>query len=760
VAEDPHLSPIRLRSLRLKIIAWSFIPTVVVLTAVAVIALFAYQDVTRDLVIGRNRELTRLAAGQLSIEIADYAEPLNAVGRTSGVSSGSALTQQQALKRAESRLAIFDGGVVVLNRYGVVTAAEPERPDAVGQDWSTHGYFREIVRSSGSVVSDIITDGPGGVPVIALSAPVTSPDGEFQGVITGMFRLGSRSVSAFYGSIVKLRVSNAGRSYLIDGKGRLIYHPDDSRIGQEARNEPVVRNALGGTVGAGRMIGIDGKDVVAGWAQVPGTPWGLIVEDGWLDLTGPSQGYSESLMLLLGLGVIVPAVVVWVGVRRITQPIDDLIVAARGLAAGDFGQRISARSGDEVEVLANQFNAMADELRASYAQLEERVAARTRELAALNDISAVVSESLDLEEVLQHALEKTLEVTSLKTGAAYRLASDGQSLVLVAHRGIRQEFVTTISEQTSDVATHVLVEGVPRPFALTVAEHTDPAMREMLLRQGLVQIIGVPLIAKGRLVGAIRLGTTEFRPISDEEKSLLASIGQQVGIAVENANLYEHAEESAAAAERNRLARDLHDAVTQTLFSASLIAEVLPRIWNRTPDEGARRLEELRQLTRGALAEMRTLLLELRPAVLVETPLGHLVKQLGEATTSRARIPVAVSVEGQCPVAPDVQVSLYRIVQEALNNVAKHSGASRAEVALRCAPGMVEVEIVDDGKGFDPEAIGPGHLGVGIMRERSQGIGAKVGISSRPGHGTRVAVCWRDPNAPADTRPMASDADD
>ena len=744
------MSPMRLRSLRLKIIAWSFVPTVVVLTAVAAIALFAYQDVTRDLVVGRNRELTRLAAGQLSVELADYTERLNAVARTNAMSSGSAADQQQVLERAANRLSIFDGGIVALDRYGVVTAAEPERPDAIGQDWSAHGYFREIVRTTGPAVSDIVADGPDGASVVALSVPITSPEGEFQGMVTGMFRLGPRTISAFYGSIVKLRVSNStsGRAYVVDGRGRLISHPDDSLIGQSVAHQPVVKNALGEPVGAAHMLGLDGRDVVAGWAAVPGTPWGLIVEDGWLDLIGASQGYSESLMLLLAIGVLVPAIVVWVGVGRITQPIHDLIAASKAVAAGDFSQRIQARSGDEVEVLANQFNAMADELRASYAQLEERVVARTRELAALNEISAVVSESLDLEEVLKHALRKTLQVTGLKTGAAYRVSSDGTSLSLVAHQGVSPEFIEIASEQTNDIATQVLVDGVPRPFALTVAEHSDLAMREMLLRQGLVQVIGVPLIAKGRLVGAIRLGTTEFRPITSEERSLLASIGQQVGIAVENAGLYEHAEESAAAAERNRLARDLHDAVTQTLFSASLIAEVLPRIWNRSPDEGPRRLEELRQLTRGALAEMRTLLLELRPAVLVETPLSHLVRQLGEATTSRARIPVTVRVDGQCPVAPDVQVSLYRIVQEALNNVAKHSGASQAEVTLRCEPGVVEVEVFDDGRGFDPEAIGPGHLGVGIMHERSQGIGARVDIRSRPGHGTRVVVSWRDPNPP------------
>ena len=123
----------------------------------------------------------------------------------------------------------------------------------------------------------------------------------------------------------------------------------------------------------------------------------------------------------------------------------------------------------------------------------------------------------------------------------------------------------------------------------------------------------VPLSTKGRNLGFFLLGKREPGQLSPEELSLLSSIGQQIGVAMENAHLYEQAEQTAIAAERNRLARELHDAVTQTLFSANLIADVIPRIWKRNPEEGLQNLEELRQLTRGALAEMRTLLLEMRP---------------------------------------------------------------------------------------------------------------------------------------------------
>lgn len=202
--------------------------------------------------------------------------------------------------------------------------------------------------------------------------------------------------------------------------------------------------------------------------------------------------------------------------------------------------------------------------------------------------------------------------------------------------------------------------------------------------------------------------------------------------------------ESAATAERSRLARDLHDAVSQTLFSASLIAEVLPRLWEKDLNAGRKRLGEVRELTRGALAEMRTLLFELRPAALADAELGDLLRQLAESITGRARVPVSVQVEGYCSLSPEIKVGLYRIAQEALNNVAKHSGASSATVILRCQAGRTELCIRDNGKGFDLSNVPAESLGLGIMRERAKAIGASLNLSSKMNEGTEVTAVWQD----------------
>jgi signal transduction histidine kinase len=200
---------------------------------------------------------------------------------------------------------------------------------------------------------------------------------------------------------------------------------------------------------------------------------------------------------------------------------------------------------------------------------------------------------------------------------------------------------------------------------------------------------------------------------------------------------------TAAAEERNRLARDLHDAVSQTLFSASLIAEVLPRLWDRNPAEARKRLEEVRQLTRGALAEMRTLLLELRPSSLIEAEIGHLLNQLGESITGRSRIPVTVDIEGNCEVPTEIKVALYRISQEALNNVAKHSGAKNASVTLICQPQDVTLTIKDDGRGFDVERDSTKSLGLGIIQERAKEINAILSVKSQKDSGTEISLIWK-----------------
>ncbi len=256
-------------------------------------------------------------------------------------------------------------------------------------------------------------------------------------------------------------------------------------------------------------------------------------------------------------------------------------------------------------------------------------------------------------------------------------------------------------------------------------------------------LLAVPMIARDKIYGEMILCYPHQHDFTEEEIQLVVAVCDQAALAIENARLRAQAAEAAVAAERSRLARELHDAVTQTLFSASLIAEVLPRLWERDHEEGLLRLADLRQLTRGALAEMRTLLLELRPATLTEVELRDLLRQLSEALTGRARIPVTLEVVGASrSLPPDVQIAFYRIAQEALNNIFKHAEATQVQVRLEYQPDHVCLTISDDGCGFDPDCLAAENLGLKIMRERAEGIGASFELKTFPQAGTRVTLQW------------------
>ena len=208
------------------------------------------------------------------------------------------------------------------------------------------------------------------------------------------------------------------------------------------------------------------------------------------------------------------------------------------------------------------------------------------------------------------------------------------------------------------------------------------------------------------------------------------------------AQLLSQAEEQATTAERSRLARELHDVVTQLLFSINLVAGSLPQLWERDPDMARRSTAELQRLTRGALAEMRTLLRELRPQTIADTDLALLVTHLSDGLAARHDIPAEVHVETVGSLPPDVHVAIYRIAQEAMSNIAKHANASSLTVTLVGTDSRVDLSVVDDGYGFDRTDIPAGAMGLDIMQERADAIGAELVVASQPDIGTRVDVAW------------------
>jgi PAS domain S-box-containing protein len=380
--------------------------------------------------------------------------------------------------------------------------------------------------------------------------------------------------------------------------------------------------------------------------------------------------------------------------------------------------------------------------------LQQRVEARTREQSTLLDISQTLASALELQPAL---ILDQLRVIIQYTHAGL-FALEDSALVALAVRGLQQlEQAVPFRIRLDGPETLAALFNGHRPIRIADVWSADPAaqfLRSLLDDQAAVLLEGVqawmwvPLAVKGRVIGGVGVAHAGRDYFTAHHADLALTVANQAAITMVNADLYERAQTLAALHERQRLAQNLHDAVNQSLFTAGLIAEVLPRLWERDPDEGRRSLESLRRLTRGALAEMRALLAELRPSILADTDLRDLLRQLGSAFTGRTNIPVAVTVDGQGSLPVEVQVAFYRVCQEGLNNIAKHAKAGQVAIHVRYDADGVELRFCDDGRGFDPAHISPGRSGLSMMRERAEAVGAMLLIASQPDQGTEITIRW------------------
>jgi PAS domain S-box-containing protein len=427
-----------------------------------------------------------------------------------------------------------------------------------------------------------------------------------------------------------------------------------------------------------------------------------------------------------------------------------------------------------------------------------REAERRKEIAeSLREVLAILNSKRSLQEVLGHVVRQVEHLLGSEAAAIYGVERGGvaqdrmaaptalrvETLTLQAAYGLQLTGQRRQTQQTHlrlPFASAAALQALETRQPVVVMDINAPRMEDSAADDGTTTgastpiergalpapyqaLLVVPIQVYDEIYGCLLLFSTTPRRFAAEEIALALAYADQAGLAIANARLQAHIQQEAAVAERNRLARELHDTVTQDIFSASLMAESIPRNWqtNRTVAEAS--LQQLHGLTRSALAGLRVLLLELRPADLERMPLAQLLRQLGSALSSRAGAFIAVHLDdgddgddGATEALPiEVKVALYRITQEALTNAAKYAAARSITVHLRTMrAGGIVLEIKDDGRGFDLEAIPAGHLGLALLRERAQAVGATVHLQSRPGQGTAVRVEWR----PSRTRKTSRDS--
>jgi signal transduction histidine kinase len=279
--------------------------------------------------------------------------------------------------------------------------------------------------------------------------------------------------------------------------------------------------------------------------------------------------------------------------------------------------------------------------------------------------------------------------------------------------------------RTDDIQSDPRYEGWPR---------AHPDMRSFM---------GVPIVSKGEVIGSFYVTDKVDGPaFTDEDQQLIEMLAAHAAIAIENARLYERSRELSVVEERNRLARDLHDSVTQTLFSVVLTAEAASTLIDRDADRAKAELEKLQELARDAWQEMRSLIFELRSAELEADGLVATLRKHVDVVRRVRRVEIDVEVEGERRLPAEIEGELFRIAQEALNNALKHAGASRITIELDLRGARASLVVRDDGRGFDPEAadVRSKRLGLTSMRERAEALGGSWRVESREGSGTTVRV--------------------
>lgn len=377
----------------------------------------------------------------------------------------------------------------------------------------------------------------------------------------------------------------------------------------------------------------------------------------------------------------------------------------------------------------------------AYQLLEQRVEERTRELSALLEVSHNVASTLEVKRLLQLILDQ-VKVLVDYTGASILLVED-EEFVLAAYQGYRSDerlLHRRFSIKQVELGKKIMIvddiwgnTDAAREFrSFTSVDSMEATFLDIR------SWMSIPMQLKDRVIGIVTVASGAANYYTPRHAALAQAIADQAAVAIENAHLYEQAQELAAFAERQRLARELHDSVSQALYGITLGAHTARTLLTRDPNKVAEPLDYVLSLADAALAEMRALIFELRPETLeIEGLVTSLTKQ---AAAMRVRHHLAVSTDlCEEPTLPlKSKRELHRVAQEALHNIVKHASADRVELHLVSTTKGVMLEVHDNGKGFDLSDSFPGHLGLQSMHERMERLGGTLHIESQSASGTTI----------------------
>ncbi|MFZ5825758.1 MAG: histidine kinase [Bacillota bacterium] len=416
-----------------------------------------------------------------------------------------------------------------------------------------------------------------------------------------------------------------------------------------------------------------------------------------------------------------------------TQPAAIILVAGP-LAATWVASREFVRLNDLLATLEDKVRDRTGRLAETVTALERRLA----ESEALHAVDQAMVQAIHPDQVLAVIARESVRVTGGSSALVTLLSGDGQRQFVRATYGAGMtEYVGLELPIQGNLTGLVIRTGLPQ---LSRHPASDPRLNQDLVRAGNWQdVIEAPIRTKEKVLGVLVVASAQPQRFDEQHLRLLTLLANQAGRLLENAELHARARDVAVLEERNRLARELHDSVTQVLFGLTLNLEAAGGLLEKKPQRAGELLTRSQEMAAEALAEMRSLIFELRPAALQEKGLAMALSNHINLFRRRQSIEVTLTLEGGERLPPEIEFCLYRVAQEALNNVAKHAKAKHVQVRLEVHPDCACLEVSDDGAGFDlTSRVGSQSFGMLGMRERVAGLEGSLTVQSALGQGTTI----------------------
>lgn len=675
---------------------------------------------------------------------------------------GNLEPEKRALADLYRYSGIFNNNVFLLDGSGKVLWMEPYKPELIGADLSAYPNVEKSLKSGKSNIRSLVSDASSQASAISLSMPVRNRAGKITGAIGGNIDL---PLSGNTDLIQPLSLGSTAYTEIVNEYGIVMAttRPDQPagvfEMSDHAdRFTTLIQQGEASVRTCHRCHEAERRRDILAFVPLTTASWGVAIRQAEEEALAPTRDLERKMLTFGSLAFVIALSFTWVGVRHIIRPVQSLTRASQRIAAGDLDSPVRMMGEGEIGALAKAFETMRRKLRMSRQEIAERtrdIERRNRELAALCEVSRALTSTLDLDSLLKTILEKIIQIFE-PAEAACLLLHDNASLVVRAAEG----FPPGVTPQRRFASG----EGIPglafqRKKAVLL---TPPELQDYLkgMRGFHVQsAIGAPMLVKGEAIGSLVLYHCRSpRAFSEPDMRLLQALSDQMAITIENARLYEEVQRkeqlrgqllesiiSTEEEERRRIARELHDEAGQSLTALMMSLGAMEQALLPDDHEMRAKVAAVKALTAQTMDDIHRLISDLRPALLDDVGLLPALRWYTRRYSERVGIEVRLQISGSKDrrLPGPVETALFRIVQEALTNAARHAAASVIKVRLDFTDPAVRVTIEDNGRGFDVDAVlksGEKNRGTGLigMEERAAFLGGSLTIKSQPGRGTQI----------------------